>query len=104
MFQYILFDLDGTLTDPKIGITSSVQYALRALGIEEPSLDKLEPFIGPPLADSFREFYGLDEEQTAAAVEKYRERFKDQGIYENEIYPDARDRVEQADAVCGADS
>jgi len=54
MFQYILFDLDGTLTDPKIGITSSVQYALRALGIEEPSLDKLEPFIGPPLADSFR--------------------------------------------------
>ena len=55
MFQYILFDLDGTLTDPKIGITSSVQYALRALGIEEPSLDKLEPFIGPPLADSFRE-------------------------------------------------
>lgn len=46
MFDYILFDLDGTLTDPKLGITSSVQYALRALGIEEPSLDKLEPFIG----------------------------------------------------------
>lgn len=87
MFQYILFDLDGTLTDPKIGITSSVQYALRALGIEEPSLDKLEPFIGPPLADSFREFYSLDEEQTTSAVEKYRERFKDQGIYESEIYP-----------------
>jgi len=54
MFKYILFDLDGTLTDPKLGITSSVQYALRALGIEEPSLDKLEPFIGPPLTDSFR--------------------------------------------------
>lgn len=87
MFQYILFDLDGTLTDPKLGITSSVQYALRALGIEEPSLDKLEPFIGPPLADSFREFYGLDEEQTMTAVAKYRERFNDQGIYENEIYP-----------------
>ncbi len=46
MFDYILFDLDGTLTDPKLGITRSVQYALRALGIEEPSLDKLEPFIG----------------------------------------------------------
>lgn len=86
MFDYILFDLDGTLTDPKLGITSSVQYALRALGIEEPSLDKLEPFIGPPLADSFREFYGLDEEQTMTAVAKYRERFNDQGIYENEIY------------------
>lgn len=93
MFQYILFDLDGTLTDPKLGITSSVQYALRALGIEEPSLDKLEPFIGPPLADSFREFYGLDEEQTAAAVARYRERFQDQGIYENEIYPGVADML-----------
>ena len=87
MFNYILFDLDGTLTDPKIGITSSVQYALRALGIEEPSLDKLEPFIGPPLSDSFREFYGLDEKQIETAIAKYRERFNDQGIYENEIYP-----------------
>ena len=87
MFEYILFDLDGTLTDPKLGITSSVQYALRALGIEEPSLDKLEVFIGPPLTDSFREFYGLDEEQMTTAVDKYRERFATQGIFENEIYP-----------------
>lgn len=87
MFNYILFDLDGTLTDPKLGITSSVQYALRALGIEEPSLDQLEPFIGPPLADSFAEFYGLNEEQVEMAVAKYRERFQNQGIYENEIYP-----------------
>lgn len=87
MFKYILFDLDGTLTDPKIGITCSVQYALRALGIEEPSLDKLEPFIGPPLADSFREFYDLNEQQIVMAIAKYRERFAQQGIYENEIYP-----------------
>ena len=49
MFSYILFDLDGTVSDPKVGITGSVQYALRALGIEEPDLDMLEPFIGPPL-------------------------------------------------------
>ncbi|MDE7185102.1 MAG: HAD hydrolase-like protein, partial [Lachnospiraceae bacterium] len=87
MFEYILFDLDGTLTDPKLGITSSAQYALRALGIEESSLDRLEPFIGPPLADSFREFYGLDEEQIITAIDKYRERFAAQGIFENEIYP-----------------
>lgn len=85
MFQYILFDLDGTLTDPKIGITKSVQYALADAGIEEPDLDKLEPFIGPPLADSFREFYHMNEEQTARAVEKYRERFNVTGIYENEL-------------------
>ena len=87
MFKYILFDLDGTLTDPKIGITRSVQYALCALGIDEPCLDKLESFIGPPLSDSFREFYGLNEEQIVMAIAKYRERFAQQGIYENEIYP-----------------
>ena len=58
MFQYVLFDLDGTLTDPRTGITSCVQYALADAGIEEPDLDKLEPFIGPPLTDSFREFRG----------------------------------------------
>lgn len=86
MFEYILFDLDGTLTDPKIGITSSVQYALRACGIDEPNLDKLEPFIGPPLADSFMEFYGFTPEQVSLAIEKYRERFDHQGIYENEMY------------------
>ena len=86
MFEYILFDLDGTLTDPKIGITSSVQYALRAFGIDEPNLDKLEPFIGPPLADSFMEFYAFTPEQATAAIEKYRERFDHQGIYENEMY------------------
>lgn len=86
MFEYILFDLDGTLTDPKIGITSSVQYALKFFGIDEPDLDKLEPFIGPPLADSFMEFYGFTTKQAKAAIEKYRERFDHQGIYENEMY------------------
>lgn len=48
MYDYILFDLDGTLTDPKQGITGCVQYALRRLGMEETDADKLEPFIGPP--------------------------------------------------------
>lgn len=87
MKKYFLFDLDGTLTDPKEGITTCVQYALHSLGIEEPDLDKLESFIGPPLKDSFMEFYGMDEEQAQAAVKKYRERFNDKGLYENEIYP-----------------
>lgn len=87
MFQYILFDLDGTLTDPKIGITTCVQYALKSFGIDEPDPDKLEPFIGPPLLESFQQFYGMSKEQSVKAVEKYRERFSTIGLYENEIYP-----------------
>ncbi len=86
MKKYLLFDLDGTLTDPKVGITSCVQYALESFGIEEPDLDKLEPFIGPPLKDSFMEFYQMSEEDAQKAVEKYRERFKTIGLFENEVY------------------
>lgn len=92
-FQYLLFDLDGTLTDPKLGITSCVQYALRKFGIEEPDLDKLEPFIGPPLSDSFREFYGFDEQKALEGVAAYRERFTDVGIFENEIYPGIKEML-----------
>lgn len=86
MYEYILFDLDGTLTDPKFGITRCVQHALHKMGIEEPDLDKLEPFIGPPLLDSFHEFYGFDEEQGQRAIGYYRERFSTVGIFENEVY------------------
>jgi len=86
MKKYLLFDLDGTLTDPKVGICTCVQYALASFGIEEPDLDKLEPFIGPPLKDSFRNFYNFTEEQAEAAVEKYRERFAEIGIFENKVY------------------
>ncbi len=86
MKKYLLFDLDGTLTDPKEGICSCVQYALASFGIEEPDLDKLEPFIGPPLKDSFMKYYHMDGDQAQAAVEKYRERFRDRGIFENKLY------------------
>lgn len=94
MFRYILFDLDGTLTDPKIGITTCVQYALKSFGIEEENLDKLEPFIGPPLTDSFERFYGFSKEDAKKAVEKYRERFSTIGLYENEIYPGVREMLD----------
>ena len=80
-YQYLLFDLDGTITDPKVGITTCVQYALEHFGIHEPDNDKLEPFIGPPLQDSFEQFYHMDAETAKQAVAKYRERF-----HENEIY------------------
>lgn len=87
MYEYILFDLDGTLTDPKPGITGCVQYALHKMGIEEPDADKLTPFIGPPLLDSFHEFYGFNEEQGWQATQYYRERFRATGWCENAVYP-----------------
>ena len=84
--KVILFDLDGTITDPKIGITKSFQYALQHFGIQVDNLDALEPVIGPPLKKSFSEFYHLSEDQIERAIEKYRERFSTVGLYENEIY------------------
>ncbi len=86
MIKYALFDLDGTLTDPKIGITTCVQLALNYFGIEVENLDELQPFIGPPLKDSFMKFYGLSEEQAVKAMEVYRSRFAVKGLYENNMY------------------
>ena len=86
-YRDVLFDLDGTLVDPKEGITKSISYALAALGIEESDFGKLCSFIGPPLQDSFRDVYGMSEDEVSFAIEKYRERFSDKGIYENEVYP-----------------
>jgi len=85
-YDLCLFDLDGTLSDPKVGITKSYQYALKSFGIDE-SLDDLTRFIGPPLRSNFREYYGFSEENTEKAVIKYREYFGKAGLYENEIYP-----------------
>lgn len=86
MEETILFDLDGTLTDPKIGITRCVQYALESFGIYEEDLTKLECFIGPPLKEQFMEYAGLDEAEAGRAVEKYRERFATVGIFENSVF------------------
>ncbi len=83
----ILFDLDGTLTDPMLGITKSVRHALNAFGITVDSLQSLTPFIGPPLAGSFREFYGFSEDEANRALQIYREYFSQTGLYENEVYP-----------------
>lgn len=86
MYQYILFDLDGTLTDPREGITKSVQYALDKMGIKEPDLTSLEHFIGPPLYDEFRRCYGFDDAQAKQAVSAYRERFGAIGWKENLLF------------------
>ena len=86
MYKKILFDLDGTLTNPKTGITKSVQYALAHFGIEEEA-DNLTQFIGPPLIDSFMNFYGFSLEQAREGVTVYREYFAPKGIFENDVYP-----------------
>ena len=83
----VLFDLDGTLTDPMEGITKSVQIALHKQGIEVADRRTLCPFIGPSLFESFQKFFSLDEEQAAQAVEDYRAYFSVTGIFENEVYP-----------------
>lgn len=87
----ILFDLDGTLTDPFLGITRSVAYSLKSFGIEVDDLETLKPFIGPPLDVSFREYYHMDEAQSWKAVEKYREYFSKKGLFENKVYEGMED-------------
>ena len=86
MYRYVLFDLDGTLTDPAEGITNSVMYALRQYGIEETDRMKLFSFIGPPLVDSFMEKYGFSKEKAREATWHFREYFREKGIFENVPY------------------
>lgn len=84
--KYYFFDLDGTITDPKEGITKSVAYALKKYDIRVQNLDELCPFIGPPLFSSFMEFYGFDKEKAMEAVKFYREYYEVKGIYECKLY------------------
>lgn len=86
MYNYILFDLDGTLTDPAEGITNSVAYSLSKYGIEVSDKKELYKFIGPPLKDSYIEYYGFSESDALQAIEYYREYFKPKGMFENKVY------------------
>ena len=82
MYDIVLFDLDGTITNPGDGITNSVAYALKKYGIEVEDKASLLKFIGPPLYDSFKMFYGFSEEQSKEAIAFYREYYSEKGIYE----------------------
>lgn len=86
-YDYLFFDLDGTLTDPAEGITNSFIYALKYFGIEVPSYETLCTYIGPPLVTTWKEQYGFDDEKAAEGVKKYREYFADKGLFENKVYP-----------------
>ncbi len=94
-FDIILFDLDGTLTDPGEGITNSVAYALNKYGIVNTDRTELYPFIGPPLYASFMKYYGFSEEEALRAVEYYREYYTDKGIFENRLYEGIADCLER---------
>ncbi len=84
-FHTILFDLDGTITDSAPGVTNSFAYALAAYGIHADPAD-LNRVVGPPLHESFIRFFGFSETEAFAAVEKYREYYRDTGIFENRVY------------------
>jgi len=86
MISTILFDLDGTLTDSKVGIVKSVQYSLESFGRTVENLDDLNKFIGPPIRQSFKEFYNFSDTDVEKAVAKFRERYFTIGVYENEMY------------------
>jgi phosphoglycolate phosphatase len=94
-YDVILFDLDGTLTDPGEGITNSVAYGLAHFGIAVEDKTTLYSFIGPPLMDSFQQFYGMTEAQAREAIEQYRVYFRAKGMLENLVYPGMAQLLEQ---------
>ena len=96
-----MFDLDGTLTDPKEGITKSVRHALNHYGIQVDDLDTLTPFIGPPLTDSYKKYYGFSDEQAWEGVLVYREYFSERGWHENKEYPGIKEMLDALKAAGG---
>lgn len=85
--EVVLFDLDGTLTDAGPGILNCIDYALQAQGIDTPDHAAMRSYLGPPLAVTFRDHFGMNDQQITQAIEKYRERYHDVGLFENSVYP-----------------
>ena len=89
----ILFDLDGTLTDSAPGIIACIEYALDDFGIERPSAETMQTFLGPPLYDTFGGHFGMSEDDVHRAVAKYRQRYHDVGLFENNVYDGVPDML-----------
>jgi len=94
-FNYIIFDLDGTLTDPSEGIINSIIYALEKMNIDFKDRESLKKFIGPPLHESFMKYFDMNKEKAFLAVKYYREYFSERGIYENKIYPGVKELLRE---------
>ena len=101
MQPFVFFDLDGTLTNPQLGISACIAHALREMGLEIPTQDLLNEWIGPPLFDSFAEHLG-SMSLARDAVALYRERFASVGLFENEVYPGILEMLQAAESVSSA--
>lgn len=99
MLKYILFDLDGTLTESGPGIMAGVRYALRTVGVEEADEEKLSLFVGPPLERSFSELYGFDDGTIKNLIASYREYYNDKGVFENAPYEGVDDALKELRAA-----
>ena len=91
VFDYLIFDFDGTVADTGEGILKSLQYSFVAMGDPEPELSDLKKFIGPPVFYSYTHFYGISEDRVDLYVKKYRERYREKGIYESKVYDGLKD-------------
>lgn len=94
-FTHILFDLDGTLTNPRLGIGNSLKYTLRQMQMDGYSDEILEKFVGPPLQDNFKNLFGMNERNTNLAVEHFRTYFGEKGLFENEPYHGINELLEE---------
>lgn len=94
MYEYIFFDLDGTLTESGPGIVNSVEYALKKMGYEVIDRALLNRFVGPPLLDSFMRFFNMSREQAEQGITYYREYFTKKGMFENSVYDGVKDTLD----------
>lgn len=93
IFDYVIFDFDGTVADTGEGILKSLQHSFTAMGDPAPDLSDLKKFIGPPVYYSYTNFYGISEEKVDLYIKKYRERYREKGIYESKVYDGFKDML-----------